>query len=75
MRILKLAAAFAMTAGIAGMAPTATCAYGGACNQCYGGCTDVYANDTAPGADTRYSHCLNSCFDENGVSCQAGAPG
>lgn len=72
MKFLKIAAAFAMTTGVASMAPASTCAYSGACNQCYSGCTDAYASDNAPGAEARFSHCVNSCVDENNIPCQIG---
>lgn len=70
MKYLKIAAAFAMTTGIVGMAPASTCAYSGVCNQCYSGCLDAYANDTACGAGSRFSNCVSNCVDERGVRCQ-----
>lgn len=75
MRYLKIAAAFAMTAGIVGMAPASTCDMGNACAACAQACTDAYVRDTAPGGDQRYSACLNSCADESGFPCQSDTGG
>lgn len=75
MRFLKLAAAFAMMAGVVTMTPQPSCAALDACGQCGADCTDAWEADTSPNRDARYSDCLNSCVDDNGWSCQGGPGG
>lgn len=70
MNRVKFFAATMASSAIILMAPFGAHAMASDCGACFRNCTDAYANDTAPGADTRYSHCLNSCRNSDGTLCQ-----
>lgn len=65
MKWLKVTAAAMMSLGLVSMAPQASCAANGACQNCYNSCLEIYGDDLF-----LFTQCYGNCSDENGIPCQ-----